>query len=245
MIIRAIIAEDEPLASRTLRDFAEEIEWLSVVEEVADGRAAVEAIDRAQPDLLFLDVQMPELSGLQVLEQICHRPVVVFTTAYDHYAVAAFEIGALDYLVKPFGKRRFRQTLERVRQTVQREGGEAVGQRIQEILGKGPTQRLFARKGDRIIPIRLSSVSCIDACDDYVELRCEGTTYLLRISLAKLEERLDPTHFIRIHRSHIVNIDHIASMEPFDQRRLLLHLRDRTSVIASRTGSQQLRELVC
>ena len=245
MKIRAVIAEDEPLASSTLRDFAEEIEWLSVIGEVADGRAAVETIDRLRPDLLFLDVQMPELSGLQVLEQIRHRPVVVFTTAYDHYAVTAFEIGALDYLVKPFGKRRFRHTLERVRQTLQREGGEAVGQRIQEVLGKGPTQRLFAREGDRIIPIQLSDVSCIDACDDYVELRTGATTYLLRISLAKLEERPDPAHFLRIHRSNIVNMDHIVSMEPYDQRRLLLHLRNGTSVIASRPGSKQLRELVC
>lgn len=245
MIARALIVEDEPLARQVLRDHLAEEDWLELAGEAADGLTAVRLIDELQPDLVFLDVRLPELSGLEVLERIRHRPAVVFTTAYDRYAVAAFELEALDYLVKPFGRRRFRATLERVRRKL--EGGApkpSAAESVRSALSGQPLRRLFAREGGRILPIPVDSIVRIEARDDYAEVHTAERSYLLHLSLTELEARLDPERFCRVHRSHILNLDHVALLQPHDDRRLLIRLKDGSRVIASRAASQRLRELI-
>jgi two-component system LytT family response regulator len=246
MTIRAVIVEDEPLARKALRGFVAGVEWLETVGEAADGREAVRLIDALEPDLVFLDVRLPELSGLEVLERIRHEPAVVFTTAYDRFAVAAFELEAIDYLVKPFGEERFRETLERVRRRLaERDAapGDPPGERARAALGAGPFRRLFARRADGIVPIPLDSVTHIEAADDYVTVHSRGETHLLRVTLAELAARLDPERFLRVHRSHVVNLDAVESIREHDGRRLVVVLRDGHRVVASRAGSQKLREL--
>lgn len=244
-MVRALIAEDEPIARQALRELADEIGWLEIVGEAEDGRIALRLINKLEPDLVFLDVQMPELTGLEVLDRARHQPAVVFTTAYDHYAVAAFELGAIDYLVKPFGRKRFYATLERVRRRLQgSEGGDPVLARAKAALGTAPVQRLFARIGNTIIPFTVDSVARFEASGSYVAAHTQRRRYLLNVSLSELEERLDPQRFRRIHRQHIVNLDCVTSIEPYDNRRVAVKLNDGSSVVASRAGSQALRGLV-
>jgi two-component system LytT family response regulator len=242
--IRALIVEDEPHPRRALRELVLAVDWLELVGEAADGRQAVERIDELRPDLLFLDVQMPELSGIEVLERIEHQPAVVFTTAFDRYAVAAFELEAIDYLIKPFGRRRFHATLDRVRRRLgDPEELPPPRERVRVALSGGPLRRVFARKGNRIVPLPIGQVTRIEACDDYTEVHCRGETFLLDLRLQELEQRLDPDRFIRVHRSHVNNLDHVKQMKPHGDRRLEIHLVDGSMVIASRSGSQKLREL--
>ena len=242
--IRALIVEDEPHPRRALRELVLDVDWLELVGEAADGRQAVERIDELQPDLLFLDVQMPELSGIEVLERVKHQPAVVFTTAFDRYAVAAFELEAIDYLIKPFGRKRFRATLDRIRRRLaQPDSLPSARERVRVALKEGPLQRIFARKGNRIVPLPIGQVTRIEACDDYTEVHCRGETFLLDLTLQDLERRLDPDRFVRVHRSHVVNLDHVKQMKPHGDRRLEIHLIDGSMVIASRSGSQKLREM--
>jgi len=243
--IRALIVEDEPLARRVLRDLIAQVDWLELIGEAEDGLRALERIAALKPDLLFLDVEMPELSGLEVLERIEHHPAVVFTTAYDRYAVAAFELEAIDYLVKPFGRSRFEATLERLRRKWQEPETLVRGpERPRAALSGGPLRRLFARLGDRIVPIPVPAITRIEAYDDYVAVHADGKRHLLNLTLSDLETRLDPERFWRVHRSHIVQLDAITLMRPYDDRRLVLTLSDGSEVVASRAGSQRLRGLV-
>jgi two-component system LytT family response regulator len=247
--IRAVIVEDEPLARQTIKDFLQGEAWLKVVGEAADGDRAVTLINELRPDLVFLDVRMPGLTGLQVLETINHDPEVVFTTAYDDHAVTAFELEALDYILKPFGRERFRQMLTRVKLRLvdsTRKTEPSVRERAQQALKAPPADyllRLFVRdRHGRVVHVRVGDVTRLTGADDYVELHVSNTSYLVKVTLNKIEQRLDPKHFRRIHRSAIVNLDHVVSCKPID-RRLCLKLSDGAEVIASRSGSRNLRDL--
>jgi two-component system LytT family response regulator len=242
LILRAFIAEDEPLARRALRRFVAEVEWLECVGEAADGASAVRAIDELSPELVFLDVRMPALDGLEVLRRIRHRPEVVFTTAFDRYAVAAFELGALDYLVKPFGRERFQKTLARVRaRALSPEGVPASSERALDALDS-PLRRLFTRRAGQVVPVALDSVVRIEARGDYVAIHHPGGASLMHVALSELEQRLDPERFFRVHRSHVVNLDHVRAIRPQDDRRFSIALDDGTEIVASRAGSRRLRE---
>src|SRR5437588_3140071 len=247
--IRGLIVEDEPLARQTIKDFVQGEDWLKVVGEAADGDSAITLIDDLRPDLVFLDVRMPGLTGLQVLESIKHDPEVVFTTAYDDHAVTAFELEALDYILKPFGRERFGQMLARVKLRLVDSNGKpesSVRERAQRALEAKPTEyllRLFVRdRRGRVVHVRVAEVTRLVGADDYVELHVSNASYLVKVTLTEFEARLDPKHFRRIHRSAIVNLDHVVSCKPID-RRLRLKLRDGTEVIASRSGSRSLRDL--
>lgn len=246
MAIRTLIVEDEPLARQALRDLLGEVDWIELLDEAADGRSAVRLIDALEPELLFLDVHLPELSGLEVLEHARHRPAVVFTTAYDRYAVSAFELEAIDYLVKPFGRRRLLATLERVRRRLADRPAElpSDGDRARAALGERRLERLYARTRDRIVPIAVVRVARIEGAGDYSAVWADGRRHLLATRLHELEARLDPGRFLRIHRSHIVNLAHVAEVRRHDERRLLVVLRDGTELIASRSGSARLRRAV-
>ncbi|MFL6248086.1 MAG: LytR/AlgR family response regulator transcription factor [Thermoanaerobaculia bacterium] len=241
MSIRAVIVEDEPHARASLRDYASEIDWLTLVGEAADGNEAVRLIDALAPELVFLDISLPEASGLEVLQRITHTPDVVFTTAHDQHALAAFELGALDYLLKPFGRQRFQTAVERVRRRLQ--SSVTAPDRARSAFGT-PLRRLFARTRDGIVPIDVSAIQHISASGDYVEVHTGRESHLLHTTLAELMARLDPEVFRQVHRSHVVNLDAIAKLVPFDARRLLIRLRSGQEIVASRAASEQLRGLI-
>jgi two-component system LytT family response regulator len=233
--VRAVIAEDEELARASLRRLVSEVEWVELVGEAGNGHAAVETIDRVRPDLVFLDVMLPELTGLEVLQRIQHQPLVVFTTAYERFAVTAFELEALDYLVKPFGSRRFHETMERVRKRF-------AGTRSHD-LPAGPLERLFARVGSRIVPVSVREVSHFQAEGDYVRAFVSGASHLLYVTLAQLEERLQ-LPFLRIHRSHMINVDSVQRVERHDERRYVVFLKDGSRIVASRSGTAALKRMM-
>jgi two-component system LytT family response regulator len=239
--VRALVVEDEPEARRSLCDDLAGVDWVELVGTAADGREALELLERLRPDLLFLDIRLPELDGLEVLRRSTHSPHVVFTTAFDQHAVAAFELGALDYLVKPFGRERFLRTLERVRGRVAVAAElPPAAERARDALA-APLERLFARQADRIVPIATSAIRRIEANGDYARVFAANGTYLLHVSLRELEARLDPARFVRLHRSHLVSFDAIAYLRPFDERRLVAWLHGGEQIVASRAASERLR----
>ena len=247
--IRAVIVEDEPLARQTIKDFLKGEDWLELVGEAADGHRAVRLIDDLRPDLVFLDVKMPGLSGLQVLERIKHDPDVVFTTAYDSHAVTAFELEALDYILKPFGRERFLKMLSRVKARLLDSDDKdepSFRDRALHALNAKPAEqllRLFVRdRRGRVVHVPLSDITRLVGADDYVEVHLGKACYLVNITLAEFEQRLDPKRFRRVHRSVIVNLDKIVTCKRID-RRLHIELSDGSRVTASRAGSQDLRKL--
>jgi two-component system LytT family response regulator len=237
-----LIADDEPLARRTLRDHLRGIGWPGPIHEANDGKAAVTVANKWRPGLLFLDIVMPGASGLEVLQQLEYEPKVIFTTAHEQYAVTAFELGALDYLLKPFGRERLEKVVQRVQALSQ--GSVSLLTRAKESLGKsGGLSRIFVRDGNRIVPIPLASLERAQGADDYVTICTPTKDYLVSIRLSDLEGQLDPTKFLRIHRSHLVNLEYVTLIEPYDAARLEVVMKSGTRIVASRTGSKHLRDL--
>ena len=246
MATRAVIIEDEPFARQTLKEFLAETEWVELVGEADNGADAVRLIRDLRPQLVFLDVQMPGPSGLHVLEQIDYEPAVIFTTAHDEYAVRAFEFGAIDYLLKPFGRARFRKSLDRARarlESVKSPVGHPTLRERRESAQAEKLTRLFVRDRERILPLAVGDISRLEAADDYVIVHANGRTFLVGVTLNEFERRLPSDRFRRVHRSHIINLDCVISIEPFD-RRLLIKMRDGSEVLASRAASQSLRDLI-
>jgi two-component system LytT family response regulator len=239
--VRVVIADDEPLARRALREHLDSVDWIGEVHEAGDGLSAIRTVDAVKPDLLFLDIRMPGASGIAVAEQIQCRPYIIFTTAFDRYAVTAFEIGALDYLLKPFGRERVLAVLARARVAMEH-GIPPVAARASRVLSASkPLSRVFVKERGRMIAIALEKVERFEACDDYVAICIEGRRHLLHARLHDLYARIDQTRFLRVHRSHVVNIDYVAALEPRDGSRLTIVLASGARVPASRSGSTLMR----
>lgn len=238
-----VIVEDEPLARKTLRTMLAEADWLEIVGEAADGLTAVEVVNARQPDLIFLDINLPELSGLEVLKRLTHEPAVIFTTAHDRHAIAAFELAALDYLLKPFGRTRLQQALARAQEAFTAVIPRSTASDARAALGAGPLERILIRDGGRIVPVSVADIERIEADGDYAAVRARGKTLLVNLPLGDFEERLDPARFVRIHRSHLVNLDYVEALEPFDNSQFIVQMKDGTKITASRTASKRLRDL--
>jgi two-component system LytT family response regulator len=241
--ISALIVDDEPLARRKVRELLRDVSWIECVGEAGDGLMAVRAIDEQQPDLVFLDIRMPGISGLEILRRVRHVPAVIFTTAYDRFAVTAFELAAVDYLLKPFSRERFLHSLTRARPVLESRVGASAADRAQEALGTPRVNRLFVRESGRVVPLRTSTVERFEACDDFAYAYAGGRRYRINAALNDLESRLDPAVFVRIHRSHMVNLDHVVALTPYDGSRFEVRLRDGTVLTASRLRSRALRAL--
>ncbi len=238
-----LIADDEPLARRTVREHLLSLGWAGAIHEARDGNTAIVVANQQRPDLLFLDIVMPGATGLEVLERLDYEPKVIFTTAHDEYAVTAFELGALDYLVKPFGRDRLERVLRRAEATLNGSATPLVS-RANETLGRTRTlSRIFVRDGNRIVPIALANLERVQGADDYVTLCTTMKEYLVGIRLADLEERLRKANFLRIHRSHLINLEHVTSIEPYDAWRVQVVMKSAAKIVASRAGSRRLREL--
>ncbi len=218
-------------------------DWIDVIGEAVHGLAAVEAINTQRPDLVFLDVQMPGLLGTEVLTRIVHQPVVVFTTAHAQHAVTAFELGAVDYLLKPFGATRLATTLERVRAALGEPASHAALERISDVFGTGPMTRLFVRVGGAIVPVPVSSITWFEADGDYVTAHTERGRHVLTVSLSQLEARLDAKRFVRIHRAHIVNLDAVIAFRRHGKGGMTAELHGGVQLAVSRSKAQELRRL--
>lgn len=243
MTATALVADDEPLARRKLRELLDGVSWVECVGEAADGLETLHQMEARKPDLLFLDIQMPGLSGLEVLARSTHNPLVIFTTAYDRYAVSAFELQALDYLLKPFGRRRFLAALDRVKAALEQRPAVSTLERAREALAAPAyLSRLFVRDRGRIVPVRAADILRLEARDDYVAVHVANGRYLVHMPMSEFAHRLDPERFLQIHRSHIVNLDHVRALVPYDGSRLEVELRDGTRLMASRVRSRELRQ---
>ena len=240
--VSALIVDDEPIARAGLRHLIAEVEWIECIGEAANGVAAVEAINALKPELVFLDIQMPGLLGTQVLGRVQHQPLVVFTTAYAQHAVTAFELGALDYLLKPFGAERLAAALDRARAALG-EPRTGTPDRLGEAFGHAPMSRLFVRSGRSILPLAVAEVTRFEAVGDYIAAHVGATQHLLHLALGQLEARLDPQRFSRIHRAHIVNLDHVRAFRRETDGRVVAELKDGMLLPVSRTRARDLRGL--
>jgi two-component system LytT family response regulator len=246
--IRTLIVDDEPLARQRLRGLLEPDGDLEIVGECGDGKQAVSAVRQLRPDLMFLDVQMPVLDGFAVLEALPGAlvPVVVFVTAHDRYALKAFEVHALDYLLKPYDRARFSAALDRAKAQVRREQTPALDQRLLELLRtmreRRPAQeRLVVKSGGRVCFVRIEDIDWIEAAGNYVRLHAGKEDHLLRESMSGIEARLD-ARFARIHRSAIVNIERIRELQPAFHGDYAVILNDGTELALSRGFREKLEE---
>ena len=249
--IRALVVDDEPLARRRLRRLLERDPEIETVSDCGDGHAAVAAITEHAPDLVFLDVQMPEIDGFAVLERLPagRTPLVVFVTAYDQYALRAFEVSAVDYLLKPFDRRRFEKALQRAKARLAAEAGDGLGQRtlalLEELRARSShLDRLVVKAGGRAFFLKTDEIDWIEAEGKYVRLHVGRESHLLREPIGTLEAQLDPRRFLRIHRSTIVNIDRIRELQPWFHNEYRVLLRDGTELMLSRGCRKKLAELL-
>ncbi len=219
------------------------VTWVSCIGEAASGPAAVEAINALKPDLVFLDIQMPGMLGTEVLRHVKRQPHVIFTTAHAEHAVTAFELGALDYLLKPFGQERLEKSLDRVRSLLGEPASPSALDRLTEAFSTGPMSRLFVRTGASVVPIAVDTVIRFEADGDYVTAFTTRGKHLLHLSLNRLEARLDPTRFARVHRTHIVNLACVKAFRRLKTGRLAAEMSDGGSVAVSRERAKELRKL--
>lgn len=242
--VRVMIVDDEELARHVLRELLMTHQELEIVAECANGMEAVKAIPQHKPELIFLDVQMPKLTGFDVLELIGNEVPVIFVTAYDQYAMRAFEVHAVDYLLKPVGKERFEAALARAK--------ERIGEKMPRgedlaAAARAPQQyleRVVVKDGTRVTLIPIAKLDYAEAQDDYVALSSGGKKHLKQQTIASLEAGLDPENFVRIHRSYIVNLERVARIEPYGKDSRLAILQDGTRLPVSRAGYARLKALL-
>jgi len=240
--VTVLVVDDEPVAREGLRRMLSDYDWVRVVGESENGPDAVAAINELHPDLVFLDVEMPGLKGTEVFGRVVHQPHVVFTTAFSEHAVTAFEIGALDYLLKPFGPNRFKGAMERVRAALGEPMPPPALERIDSVLRAGPISRLFVRAGSSIVPIAADRVAHFEANGDYVAAHMvDGSKHMIHVPLKRLAARLDPARFVRIHRSHVVNLDAVTAFRRAGRGRMWAVLDGGSRLPVSRSRAKEIR----
>jgi two-component system LytT family response regulator len=251
--IKVLIVDDEILGRNRIREILSKDPDIDLVGECSNGQEAVKAVLEHSPDLLFLDVQMPEMDGFGVLEALPSEriPLVVFVTAYDQYALRAFEVYAVDYILKPFDKERFRRTLKHAKSQILRQRGSVLNQSLldllEELKGRPKSKhpdRLVIKTGGRVSFLKTSEIDWIEAEGNYVRLHVGKDTHLLRDTLNQMEERLDPDRFLRIHRSTIVSLDRIKELQPWFHGEYQVLLHDGTQLLLSRKYRENLRDFL-
>jgi two-component system LytT family response regulator len=243
--IKAIIVDDEELARSYLAELLEQHDDIDLVGECTNGFDAVKLIAKEKPDLVFLDIQMPKLNGFEVLELLDELPVVVFTTAYDQYAVQAFETQALDYLLKPFSGERLQQALDKVRTQRRVTSHEKVRQVADAARGDLEyLARLVIKDGGKVVIVDALEIDYIEAQDDYVNIHQGKKSWLKHQTMASLEKSLDPKLFVRIHRSILLNVNALDRIEALTRDKYLAILKDKTELPISRNGHKQLKQIL-
>lgn len=242
-MIKAILIDDEPLARTILKEYLQAYPEIHVVQECNDGFEGVKAIAQHQPDLLFLDIQMPKINGFEMLELIENPPAVIFTTAFDDYAIKAFESHAVDYLLKPFSKERFDKAVQKwLNQKTPSKNTQA----LLESTAQQPEerQRIVVKKGANIVILPVHKVHYLEAYDDYVKIHTAEGFYLKKKTMSYYERSLGPEQFVRIHRSYIINLQELTRIEPLEKDNHVALLKSGTRIPLSQSGYSKLRELL-
>jgi two-component system LytT family response regulator len=244
-VIRTIIVDDEEPARMVLREFLSKRSDINLIAECANGFEAVKAMTELMPDLAILDIQMPKLNGFEVLELVEQPPAIIFATAYDQYAVKAFELHAVDYLLKPFSNDRLNEALAHVAERIAKKKSLPV-EALAEAAGMKPAtlERVLIKDGSKVHVIPADKIDYIEAQDDYVAIKVEGKSHLKQQRMAELEKLLDPTKFVRVHRSYIVNLERIGRIELYAKDSRVAILKDGTKLLISRTGYDKLKTML-
>jgi two-component system, LytTR family, response regulator len=249
--IRALIVDDELLARKKIQGLLAQDSSVEVIGECSDGYSAVSSIGELRPDLVFLDIQMPAMDGFEVIKTIGpeQMPTVIFVTAYDTYALKAFEVNALDYLLKPFDRSRFQKTLERAKAMTRRMQNGDVNYQLLSLLGdlrreQETPERFIVKTGGRVVFLRVEEIDWMSTVGNYVRLQVGRDSHLMRETLTGMEAKLNPDRFMRIHRSTIVNLDRVKEVQPWAKGEYVFIMRDGTRLIMSRRYRERLNELL-
>jgi len=243
--LSAVIVDDEDLARRILCEYLAAFPEVVVTAECANGFEAVKAVGESKPRLLFLDIQMPKLNGFEVLELIDHNLSVIFVTAYDEYALRAFEVHAVDYLLKPYSRERLAEALDHAKRRLRSEEPSSLPQLIAESRKRSsPLERILVRDGSKVHVISTKKIDYLEAQDDYVCIRSEGKEYLKQETLTGLEKNLDPQQFVRIHRSYVLNLERLERLDLYTKDNRIAILSDGEKLPVSKSGYARLKPLL-
>ena len=243
--LRTIIVEDEELARNLLKSFLKGAENIEVIAECENGFEGVKMINELKPDLVFLDIQMPKITGFEMLELLEHKPQIIFATAYDQYALKAFEYNAADYLLKPYSKDRLMEAIEKVTERIQKEGPDSdVAEKISNYPREEYLDRIVVKDRHKIHIAPVDQVRYIESMDDYVMIYTKEGRYMKQKTMKYFEGALDPKNFIRIHRSYIVKVDEINEIQQYEKESYIVILHDKTKLKVSKTGYKNLKEVL-
>lgn len=242
-MIKAILIDDEPLSREIVKAYLKKYEQVEVVEECNDGFEGLKAIQQHKPDLIFLDIQMPKINGFEMLELIENPPAVIFITAFDEYAIRAFESNAIDYLLKPFSEERFKKAMEK---WISKSNSTESTQKVLEEVARNPLQqnRVVVKTGTKVKIIPLHDIHYFEADDDYVKVVTGDGQYLKNKTMQYYEGTLDPHQFVRVHRSYIVHVNQITRIDPYQKESHLAILRNGKQIPVSKTGYVKLKEIL-
>ena len=245
-MLRALIIDDEPLARSIVKEYLQNHASIEVIAECGDGFEGLKAIQQHRPDLLFLDIQMPKINGFEMLELVEHPPAVIFTTAFDEYAIRAFETHAIDYLLKPFSKERFDKAIEKFgsQNQVQVQQQAAVSMLQSAALQPSQHERIVVKNGGKIKIIPVSQVHYLEAADDYVKIITSEGSFLKNKTMAYFESILSPGQFVRTHRSYLLNVQEITRIDPYERESHLAILRSGARIPVSKTGYGKLKTVL-
>lgn len=245
-MIRAIIIDDEQLARDQVVAMLKTVEDIEIVDQCSNGLEGYHAIQKHTPDLVFLDIQMPKVNGFEMLELLDDMPVVIFSTAYDQYALKAFEVHAVDYLLKPYSLARFKEALDIARERIPLRGSQNPERAVQESYDEQSQQlnRVVIKQSGKINIIPTRDISHLEAMGDYVAIHCDAGKLLKLRTMKYFEDHLDPEKFVRVHRSAIVNLDFVDRMEPYSKDSMVVIMQNKERVFVSRSGMKKLKEMM-
>jgi two-component system, LytTR family, response regulator len=244
--MKAILIDDEPLARSIVKEYLQHYPNIQVVQECNDGFEGVKAIMQHEPDLIFLDIQMPKISGFEMLELIEEPPAVIFTTAFDEYAIKAFENNAVDYLLKPFSRERFDKAIRKLTEQQNKPAEKPDNTSLLETAAQLPQQnrRIVVKIAGRIRIIPVDEVHFLEAADDYVKIHTKDGNFIKNRTMGSFEQVLDAHQFVRCHRSYIVNVQFITRLDPYEKESYLAILKSGEKVPVSKAGYVKLRKVL-
>lgn len=246
--LQTLIIDDEELARNLLHSYLKDLQDIEIIGECENGFDGVKAINEKKPDLVFLDIQMPKITGFEMIELLDFKPQIIFTTAYDQYALKAFELNAVDYLLKPFSKDRMLSAIEKVKHRIQNEENNA--EKLEELSNFRPgteyIDRVVVKDRHKIHIITSDKIRYIESLDDYVMIYTYDGRHMKQKTMKYFENYLDPKNFIRIHRSFIVQVDNIAEIQQYEKESYVVILKDKdkTKLKVSKTGYKKIKEVL-
>jgi two-component system, LytTR family, response regulator len=243
---KVLIIDDEPLARMIVKEYISKHSDITLLQECQDGFEGMKAIQQLQPDLIFLDIQMPKINGFEMLELLDQPPAVIFTTAFDEYAIKAFESHAIDYLLKPFSQERFDKAVSKWQEKQSQQGAKGATEALLNTMSQAPTQqqRVVVKTGSKIKIIPVEDIYYLEASDDYVKIITKEGAFLKNKTMSHFESTLDKNLFVRSHRSFIVNIQQITRIDPYEKDNHIAQLKSGAQVPVSRTGYAKLKEVL-